>query len=92
MKLSPHGLEEQRSHAIVSVDCIHLYCSRTHLTCRLVAGDVDGNFKQLFNRIETILKKSGPFEVTSYNKFTHKHSQLCINTTSDATLCWFVLQ
>ena len=28
-----------------------------------MAGDVAGNYRQLFNRIETILKKSGPFEV-----------------------------
>jgi hypothetical protein len=32
----------------------------------LVAGDVAGNFKQLFNRIESILKKSGPFEVRTW--------------------------
>ncbi|CAI8038792.1 CWF19-like protein 1 [Geodia barretti] len=29
----------------------------------LVAGDVDGNFRQLFSRAESILKKSGPFEM-----------------------------
>lgn len=34
-----------------------------HLACSLVAGDVEGNIKQLFTRIEGILKKSGPFEV-----------------------------
>lgn len=28
----------------------------------LVCGDVLGNFKQFFNRLETINKKNGPFE------------------------------
>ena len=32
--------------------------------CSLVAGDVDGNFKQLFTRVQTIVKKNGPFEVS----------------------------
>lgn len=30
---------------------------------RLVCGDVRGNFKYLFNRVETINKKNGPFEL-----------------------------
>lgn len=29
----------------------------------LVCGDVNGKFKFLFNRVETINKKSGPFEI-----------------------------
>ena len=32
--------------------------------CSLVAGDVEGNFKQLFTRVQTIVKKNGPFEVS----------------------------
>lgn len=30
---------------------------------RLITGDVDGNFKQFFTRIENINKKSGPFDL-----------------------------
>ena len=30
---------------------------------RLVCGDVDGNFKQLFSRVASVQKKAGPFEV-----------------------------
>lgn len=30
---------------------------------RLVCGDVNGNFKVLFNRVDSINKKSGPFEI-----------------------------
>lgn len=29
---------------------------------RLVCGDVEGKFDQLFKRVETINKKSGPFD------------------------------
>lgn len=29
----------------------------------LVCGDVSGKFKQFFSRVETINKKSGPFEL-----------------------------
>ena len=31
--------------------------------CSLVAGDVEGNIKQLFSKVQGILKKNGPFEV-----------------------------
>jgi hypothetical protein len=30
-----------------------------------VAGDVEGNIKQLFSKVQGILKKNGPFEVHS---------------------------
>lgn len=29
----------------------------------LVAGDVDGNFKQLYDRVATVNKKAGPFSM-----------------------------
>lgn len=29
----------------------------------LVAGDVDGNFKQLFDRVTSVNKKAGPFSM-----------------------------
>ena len=40
-----------------------MLCGCGLFLCRLVAGDVGGNFKQLFTRIQNVLKKSGPFEV-----------------------------
>lgn len=30
---------------------------------RLICGDVNGNFKALFSRVESIVKKSGQFDV-----------------------------
>jgi hypothetical protein len=71
------GLYCRKSRLEVAVDTyqpcdcectLHSHTRRqaVHSVCRLVAGDVEGNFKQLFTRIEGILKKSGPFEACKY--------------------------
>ena len=38
-------------------------CLKIFFANRLVAGDVEGNFDALFKRVETISKKSGPFDM-----------------------------
>lgn len=66
-----------------------------HLVCSLVAGDVEGNIKQLFTRIEGILKKSGPFEVHQISLIIHalgtSNYQYKAISPSDAALCGVVL-
>ncbi len=37
----------------------------------LVCGDVEGHFKQLFSRVQSILSKNKDFEVATYNGCTH---------------------
>ena len=58
------------------------------LMLRLVAGDVDGKFKQFFAKVQGILKKTGPFEV----KLTLYSVNDCCNCllTVDSRCC-FVL-
>ena len=44
----------------------------------LVSGDVLGNFKLLFSRVQNVLKKTGPFEVcTIYSPRLASQSHFC---------------
>ena len=43
--------------------CKELLC----FVCRLVCGDVEGQFSKLFNRVNSIQKKAGQFDVSSQN-------------------------
>ena len=47
--------------------------------CRLVAGDVEGNIKQLFSKVQGILKKNGPFEVHATIQILTAHSIAILN-------------
>ena len=59
--------------------------------CSLVVGDVAGNFKQLFTRIESILKKSGPFEVCIRPVIVVGMVLKRLYVVSDAAVCWIIL-
>lgn len=61
------------------------------VACRLVAGDVAGNIKQLFTRIEGILKKSGPFEVCNVLQLLPIAAHAHVVSRSDASLRRIIL-
>lgn len=47
----------------LNVNCAEDFIIFIYINFRLVAGDVRGNFKQLFSRVESINKKAGPFDM-----------------------------
>ena len=60
-------------------------------SARLVAGDVEGRFEQLFTRVGSILKKSGQFDVCCDHHIVYTTLSYP-SSTADVTVCGYILQ
>ena len=74
---------------VLSVYKIIVACMLVFST-RLVAGDVEGRFEQLFTRVGSILKKSGQFDVCSDHHIVYTAYNIVISIFHCRCYCVWV--